>query len=82
MRVALLATRFAAAVAQNSYFDPNVAPAQQRSSATANKCPGLYAVINLNITRPANSNPVASKLGTCALSEGIRDRFARVSEMA
>ena len=46
--VALRATRFAAAVAQNSYFGPNVAPAQQRSSATANKCPGLYVIINLH----------------------------------
>ena len=29
-------------------FWPNVAPAQQRSSATANKCPGLYVIINLH----------------------------------
>ena len=31
-RVALRATSLAAAVAQNGYFDPNVAPAQQRNS--------------------------------------------------
>ena len=31
-RVALRATSFAAALAQNGYFDPNVAPAQQRNS--------------------------------------------------
>ena len=31
-RVALLASSLAAAVAQNGYFDPNVAPAQQRNS--------------------------------------------------
>ena len=30
-RVALRATSLAAAVAQNGYFDPNVAPAQQRN---------------------------------------------------
>ena len=30
--VALRATSLAAAVAQNGYFDPNVAPAQQRNS--------------------------------------------------
>ena len=42
----------------------------------------LYLWRRGSITRPANNIPVASKLGTCALSEGIRDRFARVSEMA
>ena len=31
-RVALCATSLAAAVAQNGYFDPNVAPAQQRNT--------------------------------------------------
>ena len=31
-RVALCATSLAVAVAQNGYFDPNVAPAQQRNS--------------------------------------------------
>ena len=31
-RVALRATSLAAAVAQNGYLDPNVAPAQQRNS--------------------------------------------------
>ena len=31
-RVALRATSLAVAVAQNGYFDPNVAPAQQRNS--------------------------------------------------
>ena len=35
-RAALRATSLAAAVAQNGYFNPNVAPAQQRNSATAN----------------------------------------------
>ena len=35
-RVALRATRLAAAVAKNGYFDPNVAPAQLLI-----KCPGI-----------------------------------------
>ena len=32
LRVALRATSLAAAIAQNGFCDPNVAPAQQRSS--------------------------------------------------